>query len=246
MIEVFDLTMDKSILTGESEPVEGSIENIETSFIEAKNIAFMSFLIITGKGKGVVVGTGNRTFFGRISDDVTKAKELPSIQLEIRRFVILLTCCACVAALILIIGWAAWLNKSYPGFLTPVNLIDNMIGLLVSFIPEGLPFCIALGLLIMAKKMAENNILVKNLSIIETLGCLNVLASDKTGTLTENKMTVIDISVGNKEISISNLTDQDIKDQYAIRQFISTALICNNAKFEDDVFCSNFKQKSQR
>jgi sodium/potassium-transporting ATPase subunit alpha len=182
------------------------------------------------------VATSNKTFLGRISDDVTKAKELPtSIQLEIRRFVLLLTSCALVAALILIVGWGAWLNKSYPGFLTPINLIDNLIGLLVSFIPEGLPFCIALGLLIMAKKMAENKILVKNLSIIETLGCLNVLASDKTGTLTENKMTVRSFSVGSKEIAISNLNTQYIKEHDAINQFISATLICNNAKFEDDV-----------
>ena len=203
LIETSDLTFDKSILTGESDPVEGSTEESKVNYNEAKNIAFMSSLVISGKGKGIVVATGQKTFIGVISESVTKTKQKPtSIQLEIRRFVILLTSCAIFAATILVIGWAAWLNKSYPDFITPISLIDNMIGLMVSFIPEGLPFCIALGLLIMAKKMAENKILIKNLSIIETLGCLNVLASDKTGTLTENNMTVVSLSVGTKEANI--------------------------------------------
>ena len=235
LVEAIDLTFDKSILTGESEPVEASVEESTNSFTESKNIAFMSSLVISGKGRGVVIATGQKTFIGIISESVTKTKELPTnIQKEIRRFVILLTCCAIFASTILIIGWAAWLNKSYPDFLTPINLVDNMIGLMVSFIPEGLPFCIALGLLIMAKKLAENRILVKNLSIIETLGCLNILASDKTGTLTENKMTVVSISIGNKEAEISQFNLQYLTENPGIYQVISTAVICNNAQLENE------------
>jgi len=104
-----------------------------------------------------------------------------------------------------IIVWGAWLRKKYPGYETASGAIINSLGCLTAFVPQvtfigcrlfshayaavkGLPICVALSLTIIAKRMAKHNILVKNLATIETLGCMSVLCSDKTGTLTVGKM----------------------------------------------------------
>jgi sodium/potassium-transporting ATPase subunit alpha len=104
-----------------------------------------------------------------------------------------------------IIVWAAWLRKNFPGFETASGAIINSLGCLTAFVPQvmfidcrhslrthiafkGLPICVALSLTIIAKRMAKHNVLVKNLATIETLGCMSVLCSDKTGTLTVGKM----------------------------------------------------------
>ena len=105
------------------------------------------------------------------------------------------------------IVWAAWLNKAFPGFENASTAIINSIGCLTAFVPQvkhfiyhrwlsadqisnqkGLPVCVALSLTIVAKRMAKHNVLVKNLATIETLGCMSVLCSDKTGTLTVGQM----------------------------------------------------------
>ena len=101
--------------------------------------------------------------------------------------------------------WGAWLRKSFPAYETASGAIINSIGCLTAFVPQvilirsirilcaqcvfkGLPVCVALSLTIIAKRMAKHNVLVKNLATIETLGCMSVLCSDKTGTLTLGKM----------------------------------------------------------
>ena len=86
------------------------------------------------------------------------------------------------------IVWASWLRTTYPNFITASEAVVNSIGCLTAFVPQGLPICVALSLTIIAKRMAKRNVLVKNLATVETLGCMSVLCSDKTGTLTEGKM----------------------------------------------------------
>jgi len=93
-----------------------------------------------------------------------------------------------VAQHLAIIAWAAWLRTSYSGFITASTAIVNSIGCITAMVPQSLPICVALSLTIIAKRMARRRVLVKNLAAIETLGCMNILCSDKTGTLTEGKM----------------------------------------------------------
>jgi sodium/potassium-transporting ATPase subunit alpha len=102
----------------------------------------------------------------------------------------------------------------------------NVIAVLVAFIPTGLPVAVTLSLLLMAKKMAKHKVLVKNLTTIETLSCVNVIASDKTGTLTQNKMFVASASAGMKIVDIK------IKDDHSsYKQLVASSLLCNNASF---------------
>ena len=103
----------------------------------------------------------------------------------------------------------------------------NVIAVMVAFIPTGLPVAVTLSLLLVARKMAKHKVLVKNLTTIETLSCVNVIASDKTGTLTQNKMFVSSAAAGMQVIDINKKKD----DKVNFKQLVATSLLCNNASF---------------
>ena len=110
----------------------------------------------------------------------------------------------------------------------------NVIAVLVAFIPTGLPVAVTLSLLLMARKMAKYRVLVKNLSTIETLSCVNVIASDKTGTLTQNKMFVGSVAAGAKIIEMKQL-HSDSMSFSSFKQLIAVSRLCNNSSFIDDL-----------
>ena len=197
LIESHDLKFDRSLLTGESEAVEGVVECTDQVYVESKNMAFMSTLITNGQGRGVVVCTGKETMIGRIAclTNQTSQKEI-SLQKEIRRFVVFISVLAITTVVILLIIWAAHIRLHYPSYIDVPTMMVNCIGVMVAFIPTGLPVAVTLSLLLIARKMAKYRVLVKNLSVIETLSCVNVIASDKTGTLTQNKMFVANVAAG--------------------------------------------------
>jgi len=195
------LKFDKSMLTGECEPEEGTVECNETNFHDAKNIALMTSLITNGSRKGVVVFKGDDTMIGKITRITINTKnEKTSLQKDISRFSWQLTIMAKSSAVLVIIIWAAVLNVKYYGFLDVSGMLISVISVVVGFVPEGLPLSVTLVLLIMAKKMAKNDILVKNLNTLETLSAVNVICSDKTGTLTRNDMQVTSLLAGLESI----------------------------------------------
>lgn len=108
----------------------------------------------------------------------------------------------------------------------------NVIGILVAFIPTGLPVAVTLSLLLMARKMAKYKVLVKNLTTIETLSSVNVIASDKTGTLTQNKMFVASVAAGLDSFDMRN--PESIEKTNSFRTMVATAFLCNNAAFIQD------------
>jgi sodium/potassium-transporting ATPase subunit alpha len=108
----------------------------------------------------------------------------------------------------------------------------NVIGILVAFIPTGLPVAVTLSLLLMARKMAKHKVLVKNLTTIETLSSVNVIASDKTGTLTQNKMFVSSAAAGLDVFDMRNMDKLERIDSF--KHLVATAFLCNNASFTDD------------
>ena len=114
----------------------------------------------------------------------------------------------------------------------------NVIGVLVAFIPTGLPVAVTLSLLLMARKMAKVRVLVKNLTVIETLSCVNVIASDKTGTLTQNKMFVGSAAAGMHKIDLGHSSSSaeaaSGSSGSAFRQLAIVAKLCNNAHFVED------------
>ncbi|KAJ1112320.1 hypothetical protein NDU88_000588 [Pleurodeles waltl] len=176
--------VDNSSLTGESEPQTRSPDFTNENPLETRNIAFFSTNCVEGTARGVVINTGDRTVMGRIA---TLASGLEGgrtpIAIEIEHFIHLITGVAVFLGvsffvLSLILGYS-WLEA-----------VIFLIGIIVANVPEGLLATVTVCLTLTAKRMARKNCLVKNLEAVETLGSTSTICSDKTGTLTQNRMTV--------------------------------------------------------
>lgn len=190
-----DLKVDNSSLTGESEPQEREAAVPERSLdangkpkpvppIEATNLVFYTTMINAGSGRGVVVGTGDRTVMGQIAGLATETSaEATPIAKEIKKFIQLISAVAITLGLVFFII----------GLALKTNIIKNVvfaIGIIVANVPEGLLATVTVSLALTAKRMHQKSVLVKNLEAVETLGSTTIIASDKTGTLTQNRMTV--------------------------------------------------------
>lgn len=189
------LKVDMSSFTGESEPqarkTEPSPENVHP--LEAANMGFFTTLILNGEGRGIVVETGANTMMGKLAHSINSQKqELTPIQVEINRFVKLISIIAiCIGVLFFILSLSLgidWLESFLFG-----------VGIIVANVPEGLSLTIAVSLTLAAKRMKNKNILVKQLSSVETLGSCSVICSDKTGTITANQMNVSHLWAPRKE-----------------------------------------------
>ncbi|WVQ84457.1 hypothetical protein IAT38_006609 [Cryptococcus sp. DSM 104549] len=231
-----DLKMDRSVLTGESEPIQATVDMTDTNVLETKNIGLQGTLCVSGSGIGVVVQTGDLTVFGRIANLASSgAPALTTLQREILRFVIIIVTLAISLALLVIILWAAWLNRSHKGFITPATLVIDVVSVCVAFIPEGLPACVTISLAVVAHTLAKNKVLCKSLMTVETLGSVDVLCSDKTGTLTKNEMTVVNAAVLDDVVGVGEARDRVTldKDGGVLRQLAVVAGVCNAATFDE-------------
>lgn len=172
-------------MTGESEPIEATIEKLSDEPMRAHNLVFNGTIISAGEGMGIVVRIGDDTALGKLAKLTTSEKvKISQLQHEIDTFVKNLAILSIITACTMFgigLGLGYKLNETFSFF----------VGVFISFVPQGLPTKITVLLTIGAKRMAEKNVLVKDLNAIETLGSITFLASDKTGTLTQNKMTVV-------------------------------------------------------
>ncbi|KAK3196310.1 hypothetical protein K4F52_000691 [Lecanicillium sp. MT-2017a] len=236
-----DLRFDRSILTGEPDEIEGVVDITDPNFLESRNIALMGTLVVNGSGVGVVILTGARSVMGRIAKATASAEERPTlIQREIWRFVRIIVCLTVVLALLILLTWVGWLRRDHFAYMNVVAMLNNVMGCVVAFIPEGMPVAVALTLMMVARRMKAVNILPKGLSTVETLGCVSVICSDKTGTLTQNEMHVnsagfVDSAAsGGQACSVSAL--QSNVDSSAPRacnlKLFQAALACNDATFD--------------
>uniref|UniRef100_A0A8C7XYK5 Sodium/potassium-transporting ATPase subunit alpha n=1 Tax=Oryzias sinensis TaxID=183150 RepID=A0A8C7XYK5_9TELE len=184
IVSAHSCKVDNSSLTGESEPQTRSPEFSNENPLETRNIAFFSTNCVEGTAQGVVINTGDRTVMGRIA---TLASGLESgktpIAIEIEHFIHIITGVAIftggtffILSLLLGYGW--------------LEAVIFLIGIIVANVPEGLLATVTVCLTLTAKRMAKKNCLVKNLEAVETLGSTTTICSDKTGTLTQNRMTV--------------------------------------------------------
>ncbi|CAO3570758.1 unnamed protein product [Mortierella alpina] len=244
-----DTRFDRAVLTGESEAIEASTSSTDDNFLESKNIAFMGTHVVQGSCVGVVVLKGNDTLMGRINKLTSGRKEKKTIiHQEINRFVKIIVGLTVLLASMILIVWAVWLRRDHPEFMPIATLLVTLMGCVVAFIPEGMPVCVSLTLLMIARRMRANNILPKALTTVETLGCVNVICSDKTGTLTENKMFVTNLAFLDhestpeearikieKEAKSNSLPQSDDPAHIlALRQLQLATLLCNNAKFDQE------------
>ncbi len=190
IIESYNLKIEESSLTGENEPVEkeNSIIKISEESIalgDMKNMAFMGSIIVLGHGKAIVTETGMNTKIGKIANMIIK-EESPETPIQKKLSEvgkILGIVCLIICIVIFLIGF---LKK-----IEPIEMFMTSVGLAVAAIPEGLPAIVTIVLSIGVTKMAKKNSIIRKLPAVETLGSSNVICSDKTGTLTQNKMTVV-------------------------------------------------------
>ena len=232
ILEASNLYVDKSILNGESEPVkifsqEITDENI--SMLEAKNMTFMGSTIVEGEGRGVVVAIGRDTQLAHIAQSVSVLQEkMSTLQMEIHHFVIRISFIAITWVLVVVFIWIFYLNVYHPEFMSTFSMIANAIGVLVALVPQGLPLSLNLGLSFASKYLFKLQVMVKKMSTIETFGCMSFLASDKTGTLTQNKMTVHSLLFADGyKLSV----DDSMKNTSTIPKcLLETAIFCNQSK----------------
>ncbi|EIW55428.1 calcium ATPase transmembrane domain M-containing protein [Trametes versicolor FP-101664 SS1] len=231
-----DVRFDRSLLTGESDMIAGTLDMTSNNALETRNLALTSTFVVQGSCTGVVFAVGDKTVMGRIVAMSGKTKmELTTVQREIWYFTKIISTLALGLFCVALIVWAAWLRKSFPGFETASQAIVNSIGCLTAFVPQGLPVCVALSLTIVAKRMAKRNVLVKNLATIETLGCMSVLCSDKTGTLTMGKMSVQNVAFVDAELGVQGIKERlsvEGTPSSAPKAILMVARLCNGAKFD--------------
>ena len=244
----FSLDVDEALLTGESKPVKKHLEPVDEKMILADrtNLGYMNTIITRGNGEGIVIGTGMNTEIGKIAESLQEEKiELSPFQKEVNRFgkllgVVILVICALVFLTELIIiliteGFAFGPNEINE----IVEAFEISISLAVSAVPEGLIVVITVVMSIGMRKMADRNALVRKLTAVETLGRVNVICSDKTGTLTKNEMTVVKIYFDDKVLDVEgvgyNINGDILKDGKVVeiegdlKVFLQVCLHCNNS-----------------
>lgn len=188
LIDVASLKVEESALTGESVPVEkaaGTLEAADLAIGDRTNMAFMNSNVTYGRATGVVIATGMQTEVGRIAGMIEAADETTTpLQANLTQLGKSLTILILVIAAI-VFGMGMWRQAE-----SLIDMLLTAISLAVAAIPEGLPAIVTITLALGTQRMAKRHAIVRKLPAVETLGSTDIIASDKTGTLTQNKMTV--------------------------------------------------------
>merc|ERR1712055_626733 len=230
VIEARGFKVDNSSLTGESEPQTRSPEFTNENPLETKNLAFFSTNAVEGTCVGIVVNIGDNTVMGRIAGLASglDSGQTP-IAKEIEHFIHLIT------AVAVFLGVTFFIIAFILGYHW-LDAVIFLIGIIVANVPEGLLATVTVCLTLTAKRMAQKNCLVKNLEAVETLGSPSTLCSDKTGTLTQNRMTVAHMWFDNKIVEADTSEDQSgssfNKEASGWKTLERVACLCNRAEFK--------------
>jgi cation-transporting P-type ATPase F len=237
-IRVRDLQVDESALTGESVATQKNtaLADSEAMIADHQNMGFAATVVTYGSAKGIVTTTGDRTEVGKINTSISTAEELDTpLTLKIKKFSHTLLWVILFFAL-LILGVA---------YLRGESLVDAFmvaVALMVSAIPEGLPAAVTIMLAIGVSKMAKRRAIIRKLVAVETLGSTNVICSDKTGTLTENQMTVKKIMAGGMLFEVTGTgykpegnilfraENVSLSEQSALLSLLRGGVLCNNSR----------------
>ena len=223
VLESASLKVEEASLTGESVPVEKRTAALKLAegaedipLGDRRNMCYMGSVVVYGRGKAVVVATGMQTEMGKIADALTQAEasETP-LQMKLNELSKILTI---VTVIICVIIFLTGFVKYGAGFLSDINLVLDTfmiaVSLAVAAIPEGLAAVVTIVLSIGVTKMSEHNAIIRKLTAVETLGCTQLICSDKTGTLTQNRMTVVR------------------HETEALEKLVRTMALCSDAKWD--------------
>ena len=189
--------VDNSALTGESvaeprrqEPIPVESGKPAPILLESSNVLFSGTSVVEGKLAGVVFATGDGTLLGKIAQGVQQARPRSSLEVQIEHFVHMIALTATCTGLLSLVA-----NLLSPQKLSMEKVLLNSSTAFFTFVPEGLMPTVTFSLMISSRQMAKRQVLVRKIDAIETLGCVSILCSDKTGTLTSGKMTVTDLAI---------------------------------------------------
>jgi len=220
IIECASMKVEEAALTGESVPVDKKVESLnaglngDVALGDRKNMVFMGSTVVYGRGRAVVTATGMETEMGKIADALAQAEEGKTpLQIKLAGLSKILTYLV-IGICVVIFG--VQLLRDGIGFEPILNSFMIAISLAVAAIPEGLATVVTIVLSIGVTNMSKRNAIIRKLTAVETLGCTQIICSDKTGTLTQNKMTVVD-HYGDDEALLANAMS-----------------LCSDADFDED------------
>lgn len=216
-----DLSVDESALTGESLPVKKDAEFVcqkSTPVAERANMLYSGCFVSAGNGQMLVTGVGNDTEFGQIAQELSSIEKTTTpLQEKLDKLGKQITVLgASAAAIVFAIEVLQFVMNGQLNLDTVSDAFITSIVLIVAAVPEGLPTIVAVSLALNIIKMSKENALVKKMIACETIGCVNIICSDKTGTLTENRMTVQKIYTGGELINPEQLKDEMLLKNYCI------------------------------
>lgn len=240
LFEASKMQTDESALTGESVPVSKQVEPVEPDAVlaERTNMLFKGTAVTRGTGKGIVVATGMATELGNISSLVEEAEsDVTPLEKRLDRLgQKLIWATLAITIIVAVVGILS--GKEW------IRMVETAIALAVATVPEGLPIVATIALANGMRRMANRNALVNRLSAVETLGATTVICTDKTGTLTENRMTVIRVVLETGTVNIDgegfatqgNFRQEgktiDPNEHKVLNRLLETGVLCNNASLK--------------
>jgi Ca2+-transporting ATPase len=225
LIRAASVRVDESALTGESLPVDKTVDQVaeQTLLAERRSMLYKGTTVVAGSALGVVTGTGMRTELGRIGKLVAEARSeqtpLEKRLAELGRQLVYIV--LAIAAVVLIAGWLRGDNVWV--------MVEVAISLAVAAVPEGLPAVTTLILAVGVLRMARRNAVVRRLAAVETLGSTTIICTDKTGTLTENRMTVREYRLSDGRLIELRRLERSLDSDPLLKRTLRVSVLCNEA-----------------
>ncbi|MFA6921402.1 MAG: HAD-IC family P-type ATPase [Gallionella sp.] len=227
LIEVNQLKVDHSSLTGESEPQLRTLTCTHDNLLESRNMVFSGTLVQSGNGRALVYATGMSTQIGRIVQLTKESDQVDSpIRKELRHFIRIISA---IAIILGVLFFALSLLMGNPF----ISSLIFAIGIIVANVPEGLLPTVTLALTMASKRMAKKNALIRNLEAVETLGSTTVICTDKTGTITQNRMKVSSLVLGER---VWSAYQRGLTQAKGFDEIWAAIVLCNNARLTDQSY----------